>query len=259
MTDYNNDRETTWLREQPDKLLAHYQPIIEATVGRFIARGFFMPEEKEELVQIINLEVWEKRLPRMKEQYSGEVFLRTYFTRIVHNICIDQTRQRKRQPQIMDVDTLIAAEAPGRSAWQDMAIQDELRRWEAALRLLPGNRIKNELCLQLFARTPPSESLIQLLENHATQPAAANMRQALAESYDALPDKEVFAHAVVFFNAVENKSTDGDSLRRWTQMLADQCIELLNGRPPVSNHTRESLKILIRLYYERKSNNDSHA
>ena len=40
-----NTQETEWLYQSPDKLLVHYQFIVEATVARFISRGFFQPEE----------------------------------------------------------------------------------------------------------------------------------------------------------------------------------------------------------------------
>jgi len=250
VTDRNNEQEIAWLNAQPDKLLTHYQPLIMATVSRFIARGFFQPEEKEELVQVVNLELLERRLSRMQTQFTGEVFLRTYFTRVVYNICVDQTRMRKREPRLLDVETLTASESAGMAPWQAMALQDELRRWEAVLRLLPGNRIKNELCLQLFARVPPSNSLLGILESDVNRNSMKAMTDTFAEGYETLNDKEVFTPAARLFNDTENKNTDGDSLRRWTQLLADQCIEMLNGNPPVSSHSRESLRILIRLYYE---------
>ena len=69
------------------------------------------------------------------------------------------------------------------------------------------------------------------------------------KNYDQLSDKEVFSIIVQLFNKIENKQTDGDSLRKWVQQMMDKIIQLLNGGPGSSNFDRESLKVLIQLYY----------
>ena len=146
-----NTRETEWLHQEPDKLLTHYQFIVEATVARFISRGFFRAEEKMEVVQEINVELLEKKMARMREQYNGSVYLRTYFSRIIYNSCLEIARGRKRQPQILSTELLAEETSAQLSPIEALAIRDEMHRLEA---LLKGRRqyYKLKLCFKLWVQ-----------------------------------------------------------------------------------------------------------
>lgn len=244
-------REVEWLQQAPDRLLSHYQFIIEATVARFAARGFFAFEEKEEIVQEINLQLWEKKLERIKAQYNGSVYLRTYFSKVVYNACLEIARSRKRQPRMLSDELLQFAGDNAASAFEQMAIRDELHRLEGFFRGLEGKRPKSELCLKLFVRFILSMPDIRFFDNPRTQAAIEAVRQYFFEAYDHLSDKEVYGIIVNLFNFLESRDTDADSLRKWVQQLADRLIGLLNGDPPVSAYDRETLKILLRLFFEQ--------
>lgn len=243
-------RELEWLHKAPDRLLTHYQFIIEATVARFAARGFFAFEEKEEVVQEINLQLWDKKLERIKAQYNGSVYLRTYFSKVVYNACLEIVRSRRRQPRFLSDEILQFSGDNAAGAFEQMAIRDELHRLEGFFRGLAGKRVKSELCLKLFARFILSMYDINWYDGPRTQAAILAIRQHFFEAYDHLSDKEVYGVIVQLFNIVESRDTDADSLRKWVQQLADRLIGLLNGDPPVSAYDREALKILLRLFFE---------
>ena len=241
-----NTQETEWLYQSPDKLLVHYQFIVEATVARFISRGFFQPEEKMEVVQEVNMELLEKKMARMQEQYNGSVYLRTYFSKIVYNSCLELARSRKRQPHILSFEGLLEKSAPQRSALEELAIRDELKRLEA---LLKGHRqyYKLRLCFKLWTRSTLHPEDWQFFDGPKTKTAIARLRER--GNRTEMPDKEAFELASTLFNLLENKNTDADSLRRWVQQQADTFILLMNGNPPVSRYSRDTFKILLRYYF----------
>lgn len=247
MNEGQNKQEVEWLRREPDRLLKHYQFIVEAVVARFIGRGFFRPEEKMEIVQEINVELLEKKLARMQEQYNGSVYLRTYFSKVVYNSCLELARRSKREPRAFLVEELPHNPSPERSAFEVLAIRDELMRLEA---LLKGHRqyYKLRLCLKLWARCPLRQEDWQFFDGPKTGNAAARLKEQ--GNKPELTGKEAFEMANELFNLLENKHTDGDSLRRWVQQQADGFIALLNGHPPTSQYNRETFKILLRYYFE---------
>lgn len=254
MDDNLQIREVEWLNQNQEKLLAHYQFIIEATVARFIARGFIAPEEKEEWIQDINLQLWEKKLARIKEQYNGTVLLRTYFSKVVYNTCLEIIRQKQRQPRILSDEVLTAAHSDDLDAYQRLAIRDELRRFEGFLRGLTDRRYKSELCLKLFARLILMHADIQWYEAPKTREAIAEIKAHFFQAYDHLSDKEVYQIIINLFNLIEERQTDADSLRKWVNNLVDKMIALLNGDPPAAAYDRDTIKALLRVYYESASN-----
>jgi len=247
----SNQQEIKWLNENANKLLTHYQFIIEASVAKFISRGFFQPQEKSELVQQINLDLLEKKIKKIQEQYNGSVFLRTYFSKVVYNLCLEIARSKKRQPKILDLDDLYNTATPSISALDQLAINDELLRLEGILKGLYPRKEKKILSLKLLLRIILKELDLTSFSHPETISEINNIRKHFFKNYEDLSDKEVFSIAVRLFNKFENKSNDGDSLRKWTQILADKIISLLNGSPPLSRHDRVSLKILMRLYFEK--------
>ena len=241
-----NTREVTWLQKEPEKLLAHYQYIIESTVSRFISRGFFRAEEKMEVVQEINVELLEKKMARMREQYNGSVYLRTYFSRIVYNSCLEIARGRKRQPQILSTELLAEETSAQLSPIEALAIRDEMHRLEA---LLKGRRqyYKLKLCFKLWVRSPLHREDWQFFDGPGTGSAIARLKEK--GNGPGLSEKEAFGLANELFNLLEKKETGADSLRRWVQQQAAHFIELLNGEPPISRYDQETFKTLLRYYF----------
>ncbi len=245
-----NAQEWHWLINAPEKLLTHYQSIISGAAARFVARGFFRPEERDELVQEINLQLLEKKLAKMKEQYSGAVLLRTYFAKIVQNALLEIARTKMRQPALLGEEILDYRQDAGAGPEAKLIIRDELLRLEAILKDWP-NAYRTRLSFKLWTRSPLHSSDVQFYQSPRTAQAIHRLAKACSASYDELSEGEVFDLLVELLNIVEAKNTDGDSLRRWNLQQADRLIGILNGIPPVSNHSRESLRMLLRMYFDQ--------
>lgn len=245
-----NAQEWHWLNNSPEVLLTRYQPIISAAATRFIARGFFRPEERDELVQEINLQLLEKKLSKMRAQYSGAVLLRTYFAKIVQNAFLEMARTKMRQPTLLGEEILEYRQDGVVSPEGKLIIRDELLRLEALLKDWP-NGYRTRLCFKLWTRSLLQNADIQFYQSPGTAQAVGRLMETCSRGYDDLNEGAVFSLLVELLNLVEAKNTDGDSLRRWNLQQADRLIEMLNGIPPVSRHSRESLRILLRMYFDQ--------
>ncbi len=247
-----NEKECDWLAQDPSRLLTHYQPIVEIVFRQFMARGFFQEEEKEELVQEVNLQLLEKKLDRIRTHFKGTVLLKTYFSKVVYNSFQEMARRRSRQPHFVGEEILLDTADRQLSPVQQLAIQDEIYRLEGILKGLQRKQHKAEFNLKLFIRFILTETDVQFYRSPKTAVAVDLIRANFFQVYDRLSDKEVYAIAVQLYNIMEQKTNDGDSLRRWVDGVCRRLIELLNGVPPVSAHTVESLKALLQLYFTSK-------
>ena len=249
MSMQQNQRELDLLQRDPGALLTHYQFIIEVTVSKFIGRGYFQGEEKEELVQEINLELLEKKMERIRTHFTGQVYLRTYFSKVVYNSCLEIARRRQREPQMISPEVLNNASTSSISVYEKLAIRDELNRLEAILKGQHRKKWKSDLCLKTLVRIILSEMDLQFFESPRTRAEIATIKEKFFADYSDLSDKEVFAILVLLFNKMEGSQTDGDSLRRWVQQLLDRIILILNGDPPVASYDRDALKVLLQMYF----------
>lgn len=240
--------EVEWLHHQPEKLLLRYQFIIGHVVSACVARGYFPPHDREDMVQQVNLILLEKKLARMREQFNNTVLLRTYFTKIVWNTCLEIARARGRQPKMVDAELLLEFRSDPSSASDETLIRDEVRRFEGILRSMHTGRHKAVICLKLFARIPLRHEDLQWYDTPRTRTVFEAVSKTLLQPYDHLSDKDLYTLVAPLFDAVENKITDADSLRKWVGSLIDQFIRLLNGQPPSAAHDKASLKVLIGLY-----------
>ena len=244
-----NEQEIEWLHDKPEQLLMHYQFIIEATVASFIRKGFFKQEEREDLIQQLNLQCLEGKLTKIKTQFNGTVYLRTYFSKVIYNACQEIARKRKRAPQMLSTNLLFNEDSKELSAQVLLVIKEELKRLEASLKTMGKKKLKSEFCLKLLVRIILQQLDIQFYSSPKTQKEITLLKQHFFQQYDHLSDKEVYGIAIQLFNKLENKSNDWDSLRRWTQQQLDRLIGLLNNEWSATNYDRESLKILLQRYF----------
>ncbi|GJM35613.1 MAG: hypothetical protein DHS20C18_46140 [Saprospiraceae bacterium] len=245
-----NTLEIQWLRNNPGRLVTHYQYIVEVTVAKFILRGFFDSGEKMEIVQEINLRLLESKMQKIQEHFRGTVLLRTYFSKVTYNCCLEICRQRQRQATLLSEDQLTEFAESEINAYDQLVIRDELLRLHACIKGLHGTYFKGRICLKGWIRFLFNNQDIQFYDSPKTSEAIAAIKANMYEPYDHLNDHQVNALLTALFNLVEDKKTEPDSLRKWMINILDHFIVLLNGNPPVSAHSRSSLKILLQYYFD---------
>jgi len=251
MSENRNTEDLRLLKEHPDQLMASYQPIIETVVAGFIRRGFFDRTEKMDVVQNVNTLLLEKKLSKIKEHFNGSVYLRTYFSKVVYNTCLELTRKKARQPIITGEELLQHETSNLLNPEEQLAIKDELRRVEALLKGFRKKEAKSLLCLKLYAKKWLDDSDLEAYSKLGFHDELAMIRSSFFENYEAMPDKSAYEVAVLLFNKLENKANSADSLRKWTNAIVDNMIAILNGEPPVYHHTRDTIRILLQMYFTK--------
>jgi DNA-directed RNA polymerase specialized sigma24 family protein len=244
-----NVQELKLLHENPERLLEVYQPVIEIIVSNFIKRGFFHPKDKMELVQEINLQLLEKKISKIKQHFNGTAQLRTYFSKVVYNACMEIGRKQS-LPQVSEPeDYLFRAQNTDTNPHQKLALKEEMTRLDGCLKALPKMKLKATICLKAVSKIPFTKSDIMFLDTPKTTDEITAIKATLFEDYQHLLNKDIFDILVPLFNKVENKDIDGDTLRKWANQVLDRFIVVLNGNPPHAAYTRETLKTLLQYYF----------
>ncbi len=216
---------------------------------QFFRRGFFAHVEKQELVQQLNLLLLEDKLARIATHYDGSVLLRTYFARVVYNLCVDELRRQKRQISTTPTTALLTEKDTALTPEERLLLKDELARLTALLQLLP-RRYRSIICLKGWARIV----LLAIDLQHYRAPRTEKIFQQLYrffQPYDALRDAEIFGVLAALFSLVEQTDIVPDSLRRWTDLQADRLVADLNAGDTGSAYTKGVLKTFLRYHYER--------
>ncbi|KAA3633186.1 MAG: sigma-70 family RNA polymerase sigma factor [Bacteroidetes bacterium] len=244
-----NEQELQWLHHQPERLIEAYQPVIEIIVSSFFKKGFFNSKDKMDLVQEINLQLLESKIEKIKAHFNNSVKLRTYFSKVVYNTCLEIAR--KNPPKSPDDPGNILSNTPDnyRNPMQELALKEETLRLHGCLLALPKSRLKATLCLKAIAKIPFDQQDIQFLQSPKTEPEILSIKENLFANYSHLQLKEVFGLIADLYKKIEGKSTEGDSLRKWTNQLLDRFIYIMNGNPPHAAYSRETMKTLLQYYF----------
>lgn len=247
-----NNRDIDLLSKNPQLLLTEYQPIVESIVASFIRKGYFQAADKMDIVQNINTQLLEKKMNKIREHFNGSVYLTTYFSKVVYNTCLEINRSNQRKPHFIGEEVLQTVAKKEVATWQKMAIEDEKYRLEAIIKSFYKKKDKTNISLKLFARILLTNLDLGIYKDPVASNELAMVRTTFFDNYDSLNDKEVYEIIVLLFNKVENKTNDADSLRKWIQMRLDKIIGLLNGDSQRTSYTRETLQILLQLYFQTK-------
>jgi DNA-directed RNA polymerase specialized sigma24 family protein len=244
-----NERELQWLFEQPERLIEAYQPIIEIIVTGFFHKGFFPLKEKMDLIQEVNLQLLDNKIEKIKIHFNNSVQLRTYFSRVVYNACLEMARKQPPQHLARPENFLSDTPVKNSSPVQLLALKEEMVRLRGCLLALPKRRHKATICLKAIAKIPLQQNDIQFLQSPKTEVEITRIKTSLFAPYGHLQHKEVFSLLSALYDKIEGKSTDGDSLRKWTNQILDRFITIMNGNPPHAAYTRETMKTLLQYYF----------
>lgn len=247
----NNEKEIKLLSDDPGQLLTLYQDLISIIVHRYRRLGYVPLRDTQDLIQEINRRLLE-RLPRIQQQYNGKSRLRTYFSVIVRNICLEEIRKKPilEEPREPNYNKHENFELPVDS----FLIKQEYERLEKAIKLLFKDRTRFTLMLRYFLELNLPGSFVQdlypetgeanldfvLMKLHAGK--AANKKRKL----------EILSEVL---GKLENQNTSADSLRKWYAVREEEFLRLMNGDPPRSAYTMETIQILIE-EYENSKNDD---
>jgi RNA polymerase sigma factor (sigma-70 family) len=245
-----NQLEIGLLHKNPGELIVKYQPIVVVIVQVFMKSGYFRGEEKEEIVQQINEKLL-SRIEKIRQQYNGIAQLRTYFSAVIRNLCLEIIRKGRNRDVIRLVQEYDHNLSYSPDQLNSMIINQELERLENILSMFVTLRIKMQISFKAILRIPVAEKELQeYCLNGDLNEIIGNSQAILSGS--GRNDKEIYRSLTALFNTVENKSNSLDATRKWITTREDEVIELLNGNPPRAYYDQESFRILLERYFTRE-------
>lgn len=235
----------TVLREQPNDFIVGCQPLIDMCVRYYIKKKLFSLDDKQDIIQSVN-ESLIMQLPKISEQYNGMSSLESYMSVIIYNMCLKIHRDDPAPPPPVGI-------SEGRSGVHDepatgLIIRQELEIFRTILILLYRNRNKFILFAKYYFCLPVTENDIRRVFPSIHFHDISRLISLSESHHDKEPIEDIFKAIAPFIAKYEGTKVDPDSLRRWTIRTINQVVRQLNGDPPESAHTSETLKELIDEY-----------
>jgi hypothetical protein len=210
----------------------------------------FRVADFEEIVQSVT-EDFLRLLPRIVSQFCGTTLVRTYISSILRNCCLEIRRQKKVDSRwILPVGG--GNEDPADLHTHTHArtyISMEVSALGAILAQFGRKRAKLEFLLKIRYRLPVSIGDIL-----AWYPACAKADQdtllsVFGTDFSPKTDRDLHAILLPVMEKAEQKGHTVEGIRRWTLHQVGEILSLLNGSPPISTHTDETLGLLLQEYF----------
>jgi len=239
-----NDREIWLLNNDPAELLGIYQDLIKIIVRKYHRMGYVAGRYTEDLIQEVNRKLFE-RIQKIQKQYNGKSKLRTYFSVIIRNICLEEMRKQSKieEPQSPDYHILDQVELP----IDNFLIRQEYERYQKVLKFLFKDRARFIIMFRFIMELKISSDLILSLFPSTTSEDIEKLVQSLNPTTE-MTHKAKFKQLSFDLNILEKHMTSPDSLRKWFASRSIECLELMNGDPPRSAYNIESLQLLCEKY-----------
>lgn len=249
-----NKKDIELLHRDPGNLILKYQEGINIIVQiHTINKGFYNMDDKEELVQEVNLGLLES-IDSIKKNYKEKCLLKTYVLGISKNICYDILRKKRRNPAF----TELADDIENRYGHIDLnffrqELADEFEKFSAILKTYFRKQAKIELCLQILYRIPVK---LQYFIDYCRKKAEEFYNTVLAQIpvQSNFTDKEIYGVITPYINECDNKENTVGAAQRWMNKIIDQLIVLMNTGRQDGNYNKEIFQILVEKYYQKNGN-----
>ncbi len=224
-----------------------------------IKPGYFKADEKEELMQQVQ-EILLTREKKILDSFQGRARFSTYLAVVVTNICREirnrELREQSHRSRMIHLPsgTELAqwfGQVPetGILADEKLIIHDFLWKLHCILMTFQRDFQKLIFCLRVISRL--RVNIEDLLMDEITD---EEMREITlhCEALNLLDAEaarsEIYQHLSEIFNILEGQNNSQDAIRKWMEYKMDQIVRLLNGDPPQSAFTRETLLLLFEYY-----------
>lgn len=236
-----NKVEIELLKKNPEKLLLEYQNMIWAIVRNQFLKGLVKHSDQDDLFQEINKKLLE-RMPRIQAQYRTTSKLRTYFSKIIRNICLEDLRKLNllMEPQPDPYGLVDLAEEPV----DHFLIQQEFDRFKRIILMLDKNGQKLFLLLKIMNNLPVLRSDLAEFNYKLKEETIEEILLKLNACHDQMKKEKLAVFGEILY-LLDGKRIPPDSLRKWYATHLEECLRLMNGNPPRSSFNAESLGILM--------------
>lgn len=236
-----NKVEIKLLQKTPEKLLLRYQEMIRTIVRIQSSKGLIKHGDIDDFVQEINKKLLE-RMKRIQNQYNHSSQLRTYFSKIILNICLEEMRKGSQvmEPQPEHYGKSEIADEPV----DNFLFKQEYERFERVILLLDHKGRKILLLLKMMYDLPVYRKDLVEFSYHISDSTIDQIFLDIKACRNKLKKEKLAVFSKILY-LLEGKEVPPDSLRKWYRTYLDECLRLMNGNPVRSSYTEDSLAILI--------------
>jgi len=246
-----NQKDIALLHADTGKLIVKYQTTIGIIIQKtLINAGFYLFQEKEDLIQEVSLRLLEKA-DEIKKQYDEErALLITFFSLKVFNICYQILREEKNKPRYDVINESLSVFSTGKHETdKEIYLLDEFKKYEIILKLFYRKRAKIELCLQILYRIPVLYFYFVAYCKKTAKSFFAAITKLLPLNKD-FTNKEIFHIITPYLNKSENNNNTDDAVQRWMHNIINSLIELINIDNEPGGFDKETFQILLEKYYD---------
>ncbi|MBT7094235.1 MAG: sigma-70 family RNA polymerase sigma factor [Bacteroidetes bacterium] len=236
-----NQVEIRLLKNSPGKLLVKYQRMIRIIVRVYIQRGMISQRDQQDMIQEINRKLIE-RLPKIQKQYNGSSQLRTYFSVIVRNMCLEELRKpfMLSEPDQPPYESNQLSEEP-----VDLfLVRQEYERLQRVLQTFGKYYPRLCLIMKCFANVNIGDKDLSKFPVVLSSELRFQILDQLESSIDE-QRKDQYQILSDIIDKLEGRRIPPESLRKWYASRQEECLRLLNGKPPKSSYGAETLIFLV--------------
>jgi RNA polymerase sigma factor (sigma-70 family) len=226
---------------------------------QLIEKGYYSYEEKEELTQMVYLDLLERE-EKIIRSFKNESKFSTYLNTVVSNICRDLRKKKIRENLHISDTTREEKNAIFNNIRsteftpdQQMVFDEYLKKLKIILNTYPKNSKKIFISLKAIYR------LTIILSELPPIDINTNKHKIIQECLSSLnnfriknTDQEIYRLLTQIFNMIEGTNKTNDALRKWLEDRIREIIFLLNGNPPEANFNKETFGILFEYYCKKK-------
>ena len=181
-------------------------------------------------------------MPRIQKQYNERSKLRTYFSVIVRNLCREELRKpfmvSEPDPEPYEVNNI--SEDPV----DIFLIRQEYETLQRILLTFGDQTPRLMLIIKCLAHVKIGSHDLDNFQHSLTNEQKAEVLRLLNWPKDEYR-KHQYQHISHAIELLEGKKVTPDSLRKWYAVRQNECLRLLNGDPPQSSYTSETLLFLV--------------
>ncbi|MFO7723050.1 MAG: hypothetical protein R6V49_07500 [Bacteroidales bacterium] len=241
-----DQKDVMLMKSDPKKLLLKYQSVFELIIRRYSRFGYYPYQDCNEVLQHINLRLF-SRVNTIMSRFDGRVLVRTYLTAICRNSIREYIRNLRKRNMLQG--RYYAMEPSCCLPYQntELLIKEEFERFDKVMFLLGGRREKLWLLMKLVFRIRVSEQELQKINPDAFSRISQVDLYTLNHNMK-LKDKDIYVIIFPVFRDLGGSISHPDTLRKWFNQRIREVILLMNGSPPRSAYTIDTLQILVEKY-----------
>ena len=243
-----------------DFFLPHQGLIRKIILNALIKPGYYSYEDFDELMQQVS-ELLLVREERITSSFQGRAKFSTYLAVVVVNICREIRKKAHRERSLFvsqnregehqDMGLFSKLRDTAISAESKIIIQEAVTKLHLILQTYIMSGPKLIFCLKALWQFPVNWNDLEIAWSTITEKEEIELLlESLNNQEVKMTKSKVYSCLTRILEIAEKRKNCDDAIRKWIKDRIGEVIYLLNGDPPVSYFTEETLRYLFEVYCE---------